>query len=1101
MDDATRTQNNAANPDHSVWLSANAGSGKTRVLTDRVARHLLRGVDPQNILCLTYTKAAASEMQNRLFATLGAWSMLDDASLKAALAKLDEPAPDDLALARTLFARAVETPGGLKIQTIHSFCSALLRQFPLEAGVPPQFREIDEAEQSALIETVLDDMARAGDAALTGIARITSSDLSGIAKSVLSKADAFARPKSREDLFRLYDLSPDFSEQHIVDNTLSARDVSFLKTLAPLLARSSKNWDQALAQTITRLSDRPILSDLISLFPHVLTQEGNIKSRRSPTAEMLKDPAFLPNHAGLETIVERLAHARQALDLLTAAQKTAALHSFAERLLAAYTKAKEEQGVLDFDDLIDKTLALLDDRSLQWVLYRIDGQINHVLIDESQDTSPKQWRIIRALTQEFTAEAGSRNDVHRTMFVVGDKKQSIYSFQGANAREFERVQSELTSNTTMENKALHVSFRSSSAVLQTVDALLALDRIEGVDNDVRHEAYHRDLPGRVDLWPLVEKPKTEEAPPWYAPVDLLSDSDPDVVLAKEIASSIREMIDTGVLPTQDGAIAIEPRHITVLVQRRSPLFHEVIRACKNIKIPIAGADRLQLGAELAVKDVLALLHFLATQDDDLALATALRSPLFGWSEADLYDLAQGRAPGLPLWAELRNRKDDFPQAWTTLSALRDKVDFFRPYDLIEHILTACDGRRNLVARLGHEAEDGLNELLTQAMAHEQRHVPSLTTFLADADTWEVDIKRQNDTTSNHVRVMTVHGAKGLESEIVFLPDTTRSDPTARQDIVTHADGTPLWPVSSDFSPDIVTQAKNRQKQAEVEERNRLLYVAMTRAKNWLVIAGTASAKTPAHDWYSAVSDAISTTGQPIDTPIGQGHRIQHGIWPDPDTVTRKETGTVSAEIPDFITTPAPTAQGAATPLKSPSNLGGSKVLGGGALDEEAAKRRGRQIHLLLEHGAGRADLDWFATRLLAAGADAAMPEEIPGLVAEARQAFEKNPDVFSADALSEVDVSAFLPESGFAISGTIDRLLVASDRVLAIDFKTNAVVPDRPDQTPDGILRQMAAYLEALEQIWPDRTIDLAILWTATGDLMDLPHGIVREALHPSTTS
>ena len=534
----------------------------------------------------------------------------------------------------------------------------------------------------------------------------------------------------------------------------------------------------------------------------------------------------------------------------------------------------------------------------------------------------------------------------------------------------------------------------------------------------------------------------------------------------------------------------------ILVRRRSALFHEIIRACKAEGLPIAGADRLKVGAELAVRDLGALLAFLSTPEDDLALATALKSPLFGWSEAQLYDLAHTRAQRY-LWQALRGRRAEFPAEMAVIDDLFRHVDYLRPYELIERILTRHDGRRHLLARLGREAEDGIDALLSQAMAYEQRAVDSLTGFLVWMETDDLEIKRQMDSAGDRIRVMTVHGAKGLESPVVILPETGtwRAAPTPQ--IVT-AGGLPLWTGLSAEMPEAIGAAVAAAREAQEAERDRLLYVAMTRAETWLIVAAHGDPGKPGTTWYDKIRRGMEGAGAvPQEFAGGPGLRLQQGDWAAPQTGGDRGDPPVAPTLAPVFAQPAPPAPARAKTL-SPSDLGGSKALPGeDGLDEDAAKRRGRQVHRLLEFLPQVPRADWPATaaRLLANGTDAATGAELALLLAEAEKVLTRPglAPLFDGDALTEVSITADLGSE--RLHGTIDRLIVAPDHVLAVDFKTNAMVPDVVRDCPDGLLRQMGAYAHALGALYPDRRIETAILWTRTATLMRLPHASVTDAL------
>ncbi|MCB2143377.1 MAG: UvrD-helicase domain-containing protein, partial [Rhodobacteraceae bacterium] len=552
----------------------------------------------------------------------------------------------------------------------------------------------------------------------------------------------------------------------------------------------------------------------------------------------------------------------------------------------------------------------------------------------------------------------------RTIFVVGDKKQSIYSFQGADLTEFDGMHAHFTAKfaavgRAMEAMELQHSFRSAEAILRVVD-LTFDDRVNrGLGGAPKHLAFHIDKPGRVDLWDPVPKPDTAEPKNWYDPVDILPDAHEHVVLARKIATRIRQMIDTGTSILEKG----RPRRVhegdfLILVQRRGPLFSEIIRACKVAGLEIAGADRLKLGAELAVKDLAALLNFLALQEDDLSLAAALRSPLFGWSEAQLYDLAHNRGDRVYLWQALRNREDAFAPTIAILDDLRDWADFLRPYELLERILTRHGGRRHLLARLGPEAEDGIDALLAQALAYERTEVPSLTGFLVWMQTDEVEVKRRLDSASRAIRVMTVHGAKGLEAPVVILPDTAKRADLVRDEIYMTGQGIALWKTPAAESPALIADLREDLKERQRQERMRLLYVAMTRAESWLIVCAAGDTGAGDDSWHALVAAAMDKAGAATapaaggDWDFGPGKRFELGAWPAPIPSAQTDAIRFADTLPTpgrWLADPAPEPPEPGAAL-SPSALGGAKALPGEAgLDEEEAKRRGTMIHLLLEH--------------------------------------------------------------------------------------------------------------------------------------------------------
>ncbi|MFN3525114.1 MAG: UvrD-helicase domain-containing protein, partial [Paracoccus sp. (in: a-proteobacteria)] len=632
MDEATRNQIAAADPLRSTWLTANAGSGKTRVLTDRVARLLLAGTPPERILCLTYTKAAATEMQNRLLGRLGQWAMLPEPALRAELAALGEAGqPDlapDLADARRLFARAIETPGGLKVQTIHSFCAALLRRFPLEAGVPMGFAELDDRSAGALRARILEELAEAGDPSITDLTRLHSGDDIDRFLASLSETD-FAAAPDPASIWAALDLPPGLTRDALLAQVFTGIEGDLFDALVPPLLAGGTN-DAKLGQVLLtcdwRAPDPRALHTLCGclLFGDSAQVPFGAKIGKIPT-KALREGACAPFMPDFEALMERVELARPHLHALEAAEKTLALHRFGHAFTRRLAVEKAAHGWLDFDDLIHRTAALLEESSMaQWVLWRLDGGIDHILVDEAQDTSPEQWRVIARLTDEFTSGAGA-HDRPRTLFVVGDPKQSIYSFQGADIAVFEDMRDRFGANfdavqQPMQQRGLAHSFRSSPAILGLVDAVFQGEAAQGLGDAPHHIAFRAGLPGRVDIWPPIPAPEKPEEGDWTRPIDAPAENAAEVELARATARQIAGMLGQPITDAKSGQPRpIGPGDIQILVQRRGALFEALIAALKSAGLPVAGADRLKLAAELAVRDITATLAVLATPEDDLAL--------------------------------------------------------------------------------------------------------------------------------------------------------------------------------------------------------------------------------------------------------------------------------------------------------------------------------------------------------------------------------------------------------------------------------------------------------------------------------------------------
>nr|WP_299821406.1 double-strand break repair helicase AddA [uncultured Jannaschia sp.] len=1106
-DPASAAQIAAADPSGSVWLAANAGSGKTRVLTDRVAWLLLEGTSPERILCLTYTKAAAGEMQNRLFKRLSGWAMLPDDELRAAITKLGAArgtiSPERLRHARTLFARAIETPGGLKIQTIHAFCASLLRRFPLEAGVSPNFAEMDEIAAARLHAEVFDAMAADPETQplVDGIARrLSDTEPAAFLAAVARLGSRFAampvealRPAlgiadlCAEDI--LAEIAGPSTRELMVDFLDGARTAPG-KSLAGIVEVFDSALDSASRDRFELLRGA------------CLTGTGAPRSTgKWPKA--VKEG----EHGELVEIycelAARIADGVARIAALEALTQTEALHAFAPAFIARVAAEKAARGWLDFDDQIARARHLLSTSSMaQWVLFKLDGGIDHILVDEAQDTSPDQWEVITRLAAEFGAGQGARPDAHRTIFVVGDRKQSIYAFQGADLDAYGRIRSTFADmhppgGVPFKDHALLFSFRSSPVILDLVDAVFAEGG--GLGEAPRHIAFHPDMPGRVDLWPVIPKQTEDRADrEWFEPIDRPAPNDAEVVLAERVAEGIATMIAERV-PVGRGAARrpVEAGDILVLVQRRNTLFHHLIRACKRRDLDLAGADRLVVTEDLAVRDLIALLKWVALPEDDLSLATVLRSPLGNLDEAGLFTLAHGREGGR-LWPRLRATGID-REAETMLSDLLGASGYERPYELLQRILIRHDGRRRLLARLGTERAEAIDALLRQALDYEQLEVPSLTGFLCWIEAAAVELKRQGGQGS--IRVMTVHGAKGLEAPVVILPETATRKARTLSGVERLPGGVPVWmPVKANWSP-AMHEANERAVAATRAERDRLLYVALTRAESWLIVAAAGEVgETPEASWFRAVEAGMTARGaEAHDFACGRGLRLEQGDWSAAEALPIHAP--VRAETPDWLGRAAPKPERAIGRI-APSQLPGAKALPGeSGLDTERAMRLGTAVHALLEHlpGLPAAERRARAPAILAAHADLPPGFDPEAQIDEALAVLDapELASVFAPGTLAEVPFALPATATRPAIVGTMDRLLVAPDRVTVVDFKTNATLPATPERIPEGLLRQLAAYGEAAATIWPGRAVTLAILWTKGPALMEVPEAVIA-ALPPA---
>jgi ATP-dependent helicase/nuclease subunit A len=1125
----------------SAWVAASAGSGKTEVLTARFLNLLLAGNPPEQILCLTFTKAAAAEMANRINRRLGLWTVEDPQKVGLDLERLTgQPAePSEIAAARRLFARVLDTQGGLKIVTIHAFCQSLLRRFPIEAGVPPHFEVMDERSAAETLraarETVLLAARAAPEAplgrALAQVTEIAAEErldtlLSGL---VLEQGRLrHAVGQGHEGfLARLHDVLEvpagetvdTFLERICADESC---DGAALREAAAALTGSAAASDRERGATLARwLADAAgragAFDDYLGAY---LTDRGAIRKTL-----ITKDAAAASPRAkaALDAEAERLVRALAAREACALLHRTAALARVGDALLAAYGREKTRRARLDYDDLVLRTAELLGRPGVApWVLFKLDGGLDHILIDEAQDTNPEQWQVVTALADEFVAGEGARTGAARTIFAVGDPKQSIYSFQRADPREFARMRAHFRDRIATAEHAerqrfatigLNISFRSLSAVLATVDAVFEKEPARpGVAESgelIRHAPF-RGEGGRVELWPPVPALAIEKPAPWEAPVEQRAAREPRQLLAEAIAAQIRRWLDTGEALDSRGR-PIRAGDVMVLVRRRNDFVTELVRALKNRGVAVAGIDRMVLTAQIAVEDLVALGHVLLLPEDDLALATVLKGPLFGLDEEQLFALCHGREGRL--WHALRRGAAEdlaFHAADAKLTALLARADFTPPYELFAELLGPGGGRRALLARLGPEAGDPIDEFLALALAYEREHVPTLQGFLSWLAARETEVKRDLDQSGrDEVRIMTVHGAKGLQAPIVFLPDTLQV-PTEPFPLIWTEGGLPLWPRRKDLDPPALARARHAAEARRQEEYRRLLYVAMTRAEDRLYVCGwEGRTGAGAGSWYELVRGGLATIGARENFDAATLIGKERG-WPgDKLCVAHDFAGAVQPDRrpeapPDVTDRPSWLFENAAPEPAPPRPLAPARPrhldpaprspLSAATGRAEAGFRRGLLVHRLLQSlpDLPPGERDAAAARFLARKVHGLAPEEQAAIAAETMAVLD-HPDfaaLFGPESQAEVPIVGLVGNEAFA--GQIDRVVVRDDAILVIDYKTLRPPPSREEEVPAAYLAQIATYTKALRAVFPGREVRAALLWTDGPRLMPISPAFLR---------
>ncbi len=1130
----TKEQARATEPELTAWVGASAGTGKTHVLTARVLRLMLTGTEPNKILCLTFTKAAAAEMKTRLFEELGKWTVMDDAALKKEIKRRTEEEVDaeKLSRARMLFAEVLDVAGGLQIQTFHSFCQSLLGRFPLEAGLTPGFEGIDDTLSGEVLREARDKML-ASTRLVTGGAerkaletvaqRVTELTFDEVMNSLMFKTSSirnaeehYGRLGLRPALCRALDISPDDTRDSIIASAVSDRvmNTTALRDVVEIYSGGSKTEDK-IAEAIRPM----VINDeggrgqyfggyVSALLTLTATPQKNIGGKKT-----------LDKNPDVETLLraeqERLVHVMQKLKSLEISVATSALLTLGIAQMDHYSGLKGHRGLVDFDDMIESTVKLLSsDGIASWVQFKLDGGIHHILVDEAQDTNRAQWHVVETLASAFYDGDGAV-DKARTVFAVGDIKQSIFSFQKADPQEFVNARTRVferaeTGQAETDLVPLNQSFRSGEAVLSLVDSVFHESGDAVIDEDpVEHAFTRKGHAGLAEIWPLEEpSTKTQEQEGWIPPTEQIHEDNAEQRTAWRIAKRIKTMLETGELLEAQGR-PIKPGDILVLVRKRTDFVEHLTRALKILGVPVTGRDRMTLTSELAVQDLIAVMKFALQPDDDLTCAELLKGPFVGASEDDVFDLAYGRSDKA-LWPQVVAKKDKYPRAYTFLNDILSIADRGTPFEFLSHILNALGGRKKLAARLGDEVNDPIDELLGEALKFERQHHVSLQAFLQVILMSNTTIKRDMEQASNAVRIMTAHGSKGLQAPIVFIADGD-NPPTATKDTRLMEIAAPdakapkllVWSAGVKNMERLETE-KSIRTEKMLAEYKRLLYVAMTRAEDRLYIVGwNVKKRNKGDSWYGLMQAGFDRLDDVETITIADRDVRRFNVAQGPEISPSKQSeqkkqGHLIEPLPAWVYGEAPDEPTPPRPL-APSRPDDVEPACTSPLSRVASHpfKRGRIIHTLLEwlpdvkitarETAAKTFLSEPSNGLSGSQVDQTW-SEVEALLNDANFA-----GVFGPNSRAEVPVAGMV--MGRVISGQVDRLVVADDHILIVDYKTNRPPPKDVSLTPQIYVKQMALYAAALKQIYPDKEIRAGLLWTDIAKLMMVPADMMQSSL------
>ncbi len=1140
-------QRKAMQPHASALVGASAGTGKTYVLTRRFLRTLLEDeqTHPSDILAVTYTKAAATEMRNRLTTELLSWAVMSDEKLYQALVKLleREPKQTELHRARALFPMVLDDPLGMRVTTIHSFCQSLLAQFPLEAGLPAGFGIIEGRDAKDLLQQSVSAMyveaATPADNAPYGWAfgylssMLGDKTLGEVFGKFVEQRRRFQRLLDRYNtldnlLYNLaealgFDAPPQSPKVHqeLCNKHLAnlQRQRGWLNEFADALGEcTTKQAPKTMAaiRTFTQASDLFSQQQGLKMLQREFLTAANTPKKAVVSAKIKKAyPDFVEQvYSFQELLIAQL----EEINSLDTFLKTAAFLVLADKVLYHYKDSKTTQGLVDFEDLVRQTLELLrggDGRTL-WVRYKMDGRISHVMLDEAQDTDSDQWDILRHLIDDFFTGSGQhQGTLPRTFFAVGDTKQAIYRFRGAERHVFDGMLTEVSTMATAINHEvrsvdLNTSFRSSDAILDVVDSIFKAENhryaVDGKTEPLQHIAQKIGAGGRIEVWPLYEKEPTdktaEDNNKWRLPI--VNEDDNQELhqrerLHKDIAQHLKMLLTEERPILSETGKPLQAGDVLVLCRARTHM-QTFIQALADQGITATQSGEMVLDEHPAIADILAVLRFLANPSDSLSLVHGVRSPLFGIDDNGLEEWRKSIKDGNSYWAALYGMLDEpYVSIASIIKTLLQTVDIATPHQTILKILDTTNGRSKLAysytgdttgaaAQAQGEAIDGL---LDAALDYGRNNNASLTGFLNWFDRGGLSIKLEAAPNPNAVRVMTAHGSKGLEAPMVIIPDaagafyrqSNREQQLWQIDPITNEDTLFLYGLTSENRTELQQQLLDAEKQRVFEDEMRLLYVALTRACERLIIGGVGTSKkdkSAPESWYDILLNQIE--GQPnwwLDKETGKLIYEKPALFIEQQGEELISSPLLDTPLPEWINQPADkesvTDNFVAT-MFADDKIDRSKDLLAPITHDKY--RRGVLVHRLLEvlpfkDKAERSKSGNAFLKHVAADLDDTIRQQ---LLKEACAVIDAHPFLYNDSTHTEVELAASV--NGKQISGgRVDCLNVTDKEVTIIDYKTNGVVPK---VMPASYRKQLAFYKDAATCIWPNRKIKCAIIWTAT---------------------
>jgi ATP-dependent helicase/nuclease subunit A len=1161
----------ASNPALNATVSASAGSGKTWLLITRIVRLLIEGADPGNIIALTFTRKAAGEMQIRLNQRLFEMATADDSDLEALLRIIDcGITEENKKTAAGLYEKIMHSPYPVRIQTFHSFCQDILARFPLEADIPPGF---DLLEDSSLLQRQAWQMLF-DKASLNASRSRLNKELDIIMQfcngpdNTLNALNSFLNHRSDWWAYTSHSQNPVAYACNRLATLLDIEDLQDMKTdqlTEQFLSEANKVKLSQFAGLLREIKNKTSEKHAASIEQalHECETDSNTAFNLIKSAFIKKDGEILSQGRSLSPTLEKklgIENSRRFIELhLEISRDIMEVNELEKRLLSyrinrawyyagsiyldLFQQLKREMRLLDFTDLEWKCYMLLQHAdNAHWVQYKIDQRIDHLLIDEFQDTNPTQWHLLSPILEEIAAGQQHRQ---RSVFLVGDEKQSIYSFRRANPALQAQASNWLADRLDARATPLDFSRRSSPAIINCVNLIFDQPVIKNIMNSfVTHDTYLDSLPGKVLLFELFrqddedtgenEQSTHEEI---YFRNPLLQARELNTLTARHreaehIARQIQHLINKPEFITDQGkARCLEFGDIMILMRNRTHIaIYE--NALKQHGIPYIGSKKGGLLDNIEIQDLSCLLNTLMTPFNNLALAQVLKSPIFSATDEDLILLAQHNdgSTGSQHWYERLLQLAADPESKTghalrrashLLPRWQQLAEQLPVHDCLDMIFSEGNIINRFIAASREENKQKVaancQRFLELSLETDSGRYPSITRFLqrlnkleSHSDSPPEEPLAQNN--ANQVTLLTIHGSKGLEAPVVFLADCNSNprNTNAYASLVS-------WPASQsrpvnfqlqlnrENTDQVTRQLQQEKLNEQAREELNLLYVAVTRAREQLYISGSESGRRNNNSWYQTIYNGLEAATQKetgIDDINQWAYRYaEYNVTtPDKKHNTEIKQAVIDERLLKPFTAPPASTFMIAPGLSKNSIFDNQENLPAQTADDgindikaeqHYARWRGVIIHRILELlcQTGEYPANNNTTGEIQQQIQSEILSGHPAGIEQMDDCMQEAISTYNSAELETIfnpctgrsfnEMPLMYMQKQQAVYGIVDRVIKTDDTIYIVDYKSHQLNNTESLQTlAQQFLSQIGYYRNGIEKLWPDHLIKAGILFT-----------------------